>query len=242
MNLWHKRRTPEHTQQAGCYVLEFEDLWSKDRQFRDWLKTATAGLVARAKQRIRTEIEAHYRQAVAGHVADGLSEPRAKMAAVAELGDAEAAAKRFHKSHLTAAEASFLKRAQSAWWLLGGYFMFCFMRFMDRDLVHWKQEHLFLHALFAVEFLALIVVPTVSFLVARRKDSRLITCLVVFLQTGALCVWALAEMISIQVPAYYLLVNCLLYPWVILIRPVRLWRKLLNAGDDWQEMSTGEAS
>jgi hypothetical protein len=193
MILSHKRRAAEHPQQAGGCILEFEDLWSEHRQFRGWLESATSGLVAPAKQRIRSEIEAHYRQAVAAHVAEGLSEPRAKIAAVAELGDAAAAWKRFRRSHLTTEDAKLtsrsLKLARSVWWMLGMYLLFCFVQFMDRDLVQ-EKHYLAPSALFVVEFLALVVVPSVCFFVARRKNSKPNTCWIIFTQWSAL--WVVA--------------------------------------------------
>lgn len=174
MILRQESRPPDHPQHAGDHVLEFEDLWSEHRQLRGWLESATMGLVAPAKQRIRTEIEAHYREAVAAHVAEGLSEPHAKIAAVAELGDAVAAWKRFRKSHLTAEDAKqaarYLKVARSVWWLLCMYLLFCFVRFLERDPMH-ERPDLAPSVFFAIEFLSLVVVPTACYF--RRQAQEL---------------------------------------------------------------------
>ena len=71
-----------------------------------WLHVATQDLAPPAQERIRREIEEHYADAVRAHLAAGVSECEAKLAALAELGDPEIAAKRFCKRHLTAREAS----------------------------------------------------------------------------------------------------------------------------------------
>ncbi len=71
----------------------------------DWLELATNRLAAPARKRIGLEIEAHYAEAVRAHVEEGMSEWEAQAAALAELGDAWAAARRFRKQHLTEGEA-----------------------------------------------------------------------------------------------------------------------------------------
>jgi hypothetical protein len=239
MILGHNKRAPEQPQLAGGCILEFEDLWSEHRQFRGWLESATIGLVAPAKQRVRTEIEAHYRQAVAAHVAEGLSESRAKIAAVAELGDAIAAWKRFRRSHLTAEDAKlaarYLTLARSVWWLLGMYLLFCFVQFMEPDLTQ-EKHYLAPSAFFAIQFLALAVVPTACFFAARRKHSKPNTCWIALMQRSAIYVYTLCIFFSYQGLGYRFLVNCLVFGYIILVPPLRLWNKLLRVGDDWQEM------
>ncbi|MGO9246837.1 MAG: hypothetical protein ACLPT4_13245 [Verrucomicrobiia bacterium] len=235
----HNKRAPEQPQPAGGCILEFEDLWSEHRQFRGWLESATSGLVAPAKQRIRTEVEAHYRQAVAAHVAEGLSEPRAKIAAVAELGDPGAAWKRFRRNHLTTEDAKgaarSLKWAGSFWWLLGMYLLFCFVQYLDRDLGQ-EKHYLAPSTLFAIEFLGLVVVPTACFFVARHKNSKPNTCWIVLVQRSALYVCMLSQWLCTDGPGVRFLVSCLWFAGCILFPPVRLWRKLRRAGDDWPEM------
>ncbi|MGD1020686.1 MAG: hypothetical protein ABSA12_15345 [Verrucomicrobiia bacterium] len=245
MILGHKKRAPEDPKPAGGYVLEFEDLWSEDHKLRDWLKTATTGLVAPAKQRIRTEIEAHYRQAVAAHVADGLSEARAKTAAVAELGDSIAAWKRFRRTHLTTADAMqaarWLKWAGSVWWLLSMYLIFSFVLYMERDLAH-EKRYLAPSVYFPVGFLALVVVPTVCFVLARRRSPKPNTRLIVLMQSGAFYAWMLCLFFSTDGPSYWFLVMCLWFAGCMLFRPLRIWYKLRRAGDDWSEMPPRNAA
>src|ERR1017187_398781 len=234
-----KRQTPEVLQQAGGCVLEFEDLWGEHRLLRGWLESATTGLVAPAKQRIRTEIEAHYREAVATHVAQGLSEPSAKNAALVELGEPRAAARRFRRSHLTSGDAKLAARyltfARSVWWLLGMYLFFYYVRSLDLDPVK-ERNDLVPGAFFAIEFLALVVVPTACFFVARRKNSKPNTRLIVLMQGSAVYVCMLCNIVSDPGPNWRCLVESLAFAGIILFSPLRLWYKLLRAGDDWQEM------
>ncbi len=82
-----------------------------------WLDIATAKLSAPAKERIQLEIEAHVADSVQSHQAEGYSETDAQAAALAELGDATTAAKRFRRRHLTSKEAKrvgkILERSES---------------------------------------------------------------------------------------------------------------------------------
>ena len=89
-----------------------------------WLHLATTGLAAQPQARIRSEIEAHYVEAVGFYLAGDASESTAQAAALAGLGDPKVAAKRFRKSHLTAWEEEWLKSwekpflSRDYWWLL----------------------------------------------------------------------------------------------------------------------------
>lgn len=77
----------------------------------EWLEIATRKLTDVSKDRIRLEIEAHYAEAVEAHRENGLSESTAQTSALAELGDAKAAGKRFRKRHVTERDAQTLKTA-----------------------------------------------------------------------------------------------------------------------------------
>lgn len=138
----------------------------------DWLRIATWRLSDCAKERIRTEIEAHYSQSVEAHHENGLSESAAQAAALLELGDPEAAGKRFRKQHLTESESEKLekldKRARSIWNLLGCYFVFCVFTFWGNRLAH--HHSLPLYLVFAS--LVMVALPTLSFLVARYCKAR----------------------------------------------------------------------
>ena len=74
-----------------------------------WLVLATFGLVAPARERIKREIEAHFADAVATHVSEGLSQEAAEARALEELGDIHSAAKAFKKKHITEEEEKWLQ-------------------------------------------------------------------------------------------------------------------------------------
>ena len=186
------------------------------------------------------EIGAHYTEALAAHVAGGLSESDAKAAAVAELGDPKAAAKRFRKEHLTAEQAeeaaSYLKWARNVWVLLGMYLFFSSMLYMDRALVH-RKHYLAPGVYFTIGFLTLVVIPTACFFVARRKTSRPNISFILLIQSGAFFAWMISFLFNIHGPGFFLATYSLSYGCCILIRPLRLWHKLRKAGDDWQDTS-----
>jgi len=102
----------------------------------EWLDIATRGLVPSAQARIRAEIESHYAEAVAVQLKNGLNEPAAQAAAVSELGNAHAAARRFRRKHLTEKNieqiAQWMRYARSktllAFWCLFFFFMFGLFR------------------------------------------------------------------------------------------------------------------
>src|SRR5580704_17555460 len=139
-----------------------------------WLEIATEGLIAPAKERIRAEIEAHFSEAVAAHLAEGASETAAQAAALSELGDAEAAAKRFRKQHLTEAEVkgaeSLLKLAGSGFGLAAEYLGFCFVYFLA-CYYPGKACYPIRMALLPVAFFMLVVFPTILFVMAKRRSA-----------------------------------------------------------------------
>lgn len=70
-----------------------------------WLHMATSALCDRARARIAVEIKAHYADLVEVHLAEGMPLIDARLKALEDLGDAQIAARRFRKQHLTQAEA-----------------------------------------------------------------------------------------------------------------------------------------
>jgi hypothetical protein len=100
---------------------------ASSKNLDEWLKIATgevwAGeLAGPAKERIKLEIKSHFEDAVAAHLAEGLTEAEAQARALADLGDAHAARKRFRKTHLMEWEANSLKStlfSKMRWWLCG---------------------------------------------------------------------------------------------------------------------------
>jgi hypothetical protein len=83
--------------------------WLNLRSLAGWLEVATDGLEATAKQRIETEIQAHYAEAISDHLAAGDSEDSAGARALTDLGDPRDAARSFRRSHLTESEAKWLR-------------------------------------------------------------------------------------------------------------------------------------
>jgi len=81
--------------------------WPKDftPKLSDWLALATWKLVPSVQARIRSEIEAHYAESFSLHLAQGASASEAAAAALAALGDPQAAGRRFRHEHLLKSDA-----------------------------------------------------------------------------------------------------------------------------------------
>src|ERR1700685_3742524 len=88
-------------------------LGQNPRDLPEWLEMATLTLVPSAQARIRSEIEAHYADAVQSHLSSGSPESTAHATALADLGDPSAAAARFRREHLTVKEAQAVARRTS---------------------------------------------------------------------------------------------------------------------------------
>jgi hypothetical protein len=69
-----------------------------------WIRTATHGLCAIAKERIAREVQAHYEAALDDYVAKGETPWQAHRRALDGLGDPEAACRGFERTYLTAKE------------------------------------------------------------------------------------------------------------------------------------------
>jgi hypothetical protein len=83
--------------------------WLRARGVAGWLEIATEGLAKPAKERIASEIGAHYAEAVSVHMAAGEPDISAQTAALTELGDPQLAAKNFQENHLTESEAKWMQ-------------------------------------------------------------------------------------------------------------------------------------
>lgn len=141
----------------------------------EWLEIATRKLTEASKERIWAEIEAHYTQAVDAHREGGLSELDARKAALIQLGDARAAAKRFRKRHLTEREEKMLKAANKAgrsiWNLLvyyGVFLAFTNVYILERILIRFNNPWPYI----GFQFVLFIFIPTTGFVVARRSGTR----------------------------------------------------------------------
>jgi hypothetical protein len=246
MNPGQNRGAAESPKQSEGCVLEFEDLWAEDRLLRGWLETATAGLVTPAKQRIRTEIEAHYREAVAAHVAQGLSEPSAKNAALVELGEPRAAAKRFRRSHLTTKNVGAVNKARrwiGPWGLPVAFLLFFGSQFVHRDVFQEEGRHyLASTTLFAIEIITFIVVPTICFAMARRRNAGSNIRLLVLMPTISVYVWMGSMWFTIYGLSFsfWLLTSMCLGPGFV--GTLLLWRKLREVADVWSEIPPSNAA
>lgn len=142
----------------------------------EWLEITTKELAPTAKERIRLEIEAHHAEAVAAHLAGGLSESVAGSEALADLGSPDEAAKRFRKQHLTIREANEVERRfkamKSRWRLLYCYPLFCVIWFWAEYFYGDKQDHRSFAVLLALGFTVVVIFPTVGFIMMRRKSKR----------------------------------------------------------------------
>jgi hypothetical protein len=161
------------------------------QDLHEWLGIATKDLVAPAKERIRAEIEAHYAEAAAAHRVEGLSESDAQREALADLGDAQEAAKRFRRQHLTVNEAKKIEREfiWSRWELLGtylGYFLIAGLYLLLSFLHHSDSSYRnSFEILLLGWFFLYIIDPTARFIMGRRKSNNIgvlyLTQVVVFI-------------------------------------------------------------
>lgn len=210
----------------------------------EWLEIATRKLSQPAKDRIRLEIEAHYAEAVEAHRENGLSESAAQTSALAELGDAKDAGKRFRKQHITEREAQTLKTADKTSrkisLLLLSYFMFGAFTFDQlslprNSLTHYRYLPLYL----SLELLILVALPTICFLVARlgraKRHRHLLLLQPIsgvipgFLLSDLLLKPASYDFTHLFGISYWLLAYWLLAT-VVILSHFRLWLKLGKTG------------
>jgi hypothetical protein len=200
----------------------------------EWLNIATDDLCAVAKKRIRLEIESHFQEAVDAHRADGQTKDQAKILALQDLGDAEAWAKRFRKTHLTEDEATQLAKEWALYknWNSGlrelalSYLPCVFGLALNYCLLRKYHVSVLLQALLSVPCL---VAPVLSFFAIRRNPQPSLRLLVI-LRILYLCplslffayfgAWGWSILIFIS-PAIYL----------DLMRYVPLWLKIRKIDD-----------
>lgn len=123
-----------------------------------------------AKWRISTDIASHYEEAVEGHLQNGLPMRAAETAALAELGDAKAAARRFRQAHLTKwdfALVSLLLRSAPRNWVghvvrAAWFFLICLL-----TLHQFHVANILAHGVVA----ALIFSRIVAIVMARRESA-----------------------------------------------------------------------
>jgi hypothetical protein len=145
-----------------------------------WLEIATAKLAPRARDRIWADIGFHYDEAVDGHLQNGLPRSAAHAAALAELGDAKAAASRFRETHLTEPEfkvvAQLIKSGGRSYFVHVAGYVGC-VSFgsaisqrlgLEDDSISWVIPFVMLFLLYEL----------VTFSLARRKNPRLLVLMV----------------------------------------------------------------
>jgi hypothetical protein len=208
---------------------------TRAQSLTEWLEIATAQVIAPAKERIFLEIEAHFADGVEAHRRAGCSEPDAQLAAVAELGDACQAARRFRRQYLTEKEKDrarqISKNSANRALFLAAYAADIFLYSLYLDFR--AQDHTSM-VLTNVAFCVGIALQTIGFFVARRNSSKPDHRLLIF--------------IHMLLDCYGTFLVILVWPWawgggwglrlalsigqtVGSIRDLRLWLKLEHNDD-----------
>jgi hypothetical protein len=221
----------------------------------EWLEIAAKDLSAPVKERILLEIEAHYTEAIADHLAQGLSEPDAAREVMAELGDAAEAAKRFRKQHLTSRESEIVeqafKKAKSGWHLLGGYLFWLlwlclyvplFGEPYRSNLVYFSSGKPNYSNLFflAGALIVNIIFPTVSFFMVRHKSRNLGILFLTEFPIYALWTCGISlSMFGFGFLGFLISVLCLGLTCLlcIFIPQLRIWFKVRRVTNVWDEIS-----
>jgi hypothetical protein len=206
------------------------------RDLLEWLAIATKELAPPAKKRIVLEIEAHYAEAVAAHLAEGLCKSDAAREALAELGDAEEAAKRLRRQHLTECNAKqvewALKQVGSYWQLLGSYLAFLLFFLEDTQISFIRLSRRELAVSLSVWFYAFVVVPTASFVMVRRKSKNIGFLFLMQVAMGAFLVCSSYFLYGLghYMGFAYLAIICFFLP------ELRIWLKFRHVANVWDEM------
>ena len=209
------------------------------RNLDQWLQIATTELVVPAERRIWAEVTSHYEEAVEGHLQEGLPIALAQHAALAELGDAKAAGRRFRTSHLTEAEvrkvAVLLKSYQPSlevhiWGLTG-----CC------SLGSVLPKFLSPISSLVCMVVVMIVYETVVFVLARGKSPRSLVLMSMGVWLMLMGLWLMSGMPFVFWSHTAGLMRCAALGYLlnsgIALRQVgyyfRLSNKLGKAGEDW---------
>ena len=220
----------------------------------EWLHIATKNLAPMAIPRISKDITSHDEEAVERHIENGLPTSGAEAAALADLGDARAAARRFRRAHMTISEfrtVSLLTRAPRNWKgpsvQAAGYCLFCFLCFVNLHL--FRVTNSFAYGEVAV----LLLFRIVSILLARRESAVPTPQLLVLMASlNSFYTGLLTSVYPALVFAPYLPAKGEYGFWLSLgglglaglsgiahgLRLFGLRKKLGNAGEDWMAEST----
>jgi hypothetical protein len=200
----------------------------------EWLEIATKKLAPAAKERIRAEIVSHYDEAVDGHLQNGSPRSAAHTAALDELGDARAAARRFRRTHLTKYEfliiARFLRSGQHNLWVL--LVKVAFWLGFGWWICYFPEGF----SILAYILIGLLIAYEVfTFLLARRRSPRLLVLMV----SGYYLIFGVFWMTIVNTHMPF---NEELFWCSLLMSPVffgrslfyfRLRNKLGKMGEDW---------
>jgi hypothetical protein len=153
------------------------------QNFSEWLEVATWNLVPSAQARVRPEIEAHYAEAVQAHLAADVGDSAAQAAALADLGEAKAAAKRFSQQYLTTLEVKTLGKqifnARSTELTIPRMaVLFCSFMMSVLSLIGWifglqtnVRHFYFFTAPLLMAYLAITSLDLVAIVLARRRPT-----------------------------------------------------------------------
>jgi len=207
----------------------------------EWLEIATEALAPAAKERIRADIASHYDEAVDEHFQNGLPMPAAHAAALAELGDAKIAARRFRRAHLTQSElwhvACLLQYAllygrSGVGLVLNLGFCWFFWLMVPASGGRVSFGNILGHVLVAL----ILVCSLADFILAKRKSASPIVPWLVLIQSlryllfGMLILTCLAWQDEIEVRAS---VPLALFTFGYSLFHFQLRNKLGKAGEDW---------
>jgi hypothetical protein len=138
----------------------------------EWLDVATKKLSVPAQARIRSEIGAHFAEAVDEQIQNGSSKPVAQMLALEQLGDPKAAAKRFRKHLFSDRQARLLaasiRESKNGIALLTDYVYFIAFAILALAFSHSKHRPLYT----VMAFLVMVVLPTVRFVLLKTHETR----------------------------------------------------------------------
>jgi hypothetical protein len=202
-----------------------------------WLQAATDGLVDPARERIHAEIEGHYSEAVAAHMADGLAETEARTAAILELGDAEAASKRFRRQHLTARDAGEVEEALKLAGSRKHLLFSCLYYFLCTCWLFYigKPDRRSFMVCLAVGFFAAVIAPAASYIMVKRKSKNMgffilteAVALTVFLFYLCYCWYGLS--------GDFIYFFCFFVLTLLPGQRLRIWLKLRHVANVWDEI------
>ena len=203
----------------------------------EWLVVATKDLSLTAKRRIRLEIKSHFADAVETYLAEGATEAQARVFALADLGDAQAAAKRFRRSHLTEAESRLLEqtgRANRSFWMLGVQYGFAMLMLsLVACSVKWHWAELIWPAILSVCYLTF---ATLSCRVARcnhaQSRGHQLTMLVTLTFYSVMVIFCYYADVLLGDGLWC----AMLIISINMIRYFRLWLKVQRVGNVWQKL------